>query len=232
MIVGDKKFYVMNKKSDEIGEISIFGDIGDSWWSEGVTAKQFKKDLDSLGNVKTLNVEVNSPGGSFFEGLAIYNMLKNHTATKKMTVLGLAASAASTIIMAGDTISMSEDAYIMIHNARMMAMGDKAEMAKASEELKKFDTTIANIYSKKTGLSEEELLQMMEEETWMNGKDAKDKGFIDDLTDAKKAAAHFSPDKFKNTPNKLILANKTSNIAGSIIDVYQEELSLLKRRVL
>jgi len=229
--MGDK-YYVMNKKSDDEGNISIFGDIGDSWWSEGVTAKDFKKDLESLGNVKVLNIDINSPGGSFFEGLAIYNMLKNHTATKKMVVLGLAASAASTIAMAGDEISMSEDAYIMIHNARMMAGGDKNDMLKASEELSKFDKTIANIYAKKTGKTEEELLNLMADETWMNGKDAMDMGFIDKLTEAKKAAAHFDPKQFKNTPNKLIQAGRVVSTAGSIIDMYHEELSLIKRRVL
>jgi ATP-dependent Clp protease protease subunit len=232
------KYYTINKKSSTEASISIFGDIGDSFWSEGVSAKDFKKELDALGDIKVLNIDINSPGGSFFEGLAIYNILQRHTATKNVTVLGLAASAASTIAMVGDKISISEDAYIMIHNAQTFAGGDKREMRKIADELDKFDNTIANIYAKKTKKDEKELHDMMDAETWLDGRTALAEGFVDEVTEAKKVAARyildatnrFSVEAFKNTPKELLKASYT-NGASDLINLYQEEVNLIKRRV-
>lgn len=225
-------YYTMNKK-DKTGSLSIFAEIGKDWWGDGTTveAQQFKKDLDNLGEIDTLNIDINSPGGSFFEGLAIYNILKRTKATKNVTILGLAASAASTIAMVGDTVSMSEDSYIMIHNAHSMTWGDAREMEKVANELKQFDGTIANIYAKKTGMGEEEIRELMNNETWMNGAECKEKGFCDEVTDAKEVAACFKLDKFKNAPKNLAVTTPEPEPKAMGDDIYAMSLDILKRRI-
>jgi hypothetical protein len=106
--------------------IRIFGDIGESWWGDSVSAAQFAKDLDEIGPVGTLNLRVNSPGGDMFDGVAIFNTLRNHEARKVIHVDGLAASAASVIAMAGDEVVMGTGTQLMIHNAWSFMVGDAA----------------------------------------------------------------------------------------------------------
>jgi ATP-dependent Clp protease protease subunit len=229
-----KTWYTMTlnakKKKATICILDVIGE--DFWTGAGVTAKSFKKDLDGLeDDVEEIDVEINSPGGSFFDGLAIYNMLLNHKATVNVFIQGLAASAASTIAMAGDTISMSENAYIMIHNAMSYARGNSKALRKTADQLDQFDKTIANMYSKKTKKDEKELLEMMDAETWMDGKTALEMGFVDEVTEAQKIAACFDfATNFLNTPKDLLPTEVTNNGSGAIIDVYTQELDLIKRR--
>jgi ATP-dependent protease ClpP protease subunit len=227
----------MNKATKKKATICILDTIGEDWWTGGgITAKSFKKDLDALGDeLEEIDVEINSPGGSFFDGLAIYNMLLSHTATKNVFIQGIAASAASTIAMVGDTISMPENAYIMIHNAMSYARGNSKALRKTADQLDQFDKTIANMYSKKTKKSEEELLTLMDAETWMDGKTALEMGFITEVTETSKIAACFEwNSNFKNTPKELLPEAKSpsgDDPSGAIIDMYTQQLQLIQRRV-
>src|SRR6185369_10879333 len=120
--------YRMLAKGKDNAEIYLYGVIGGDWFGEGVTAKQFADDLKKLGNVKTIDLRINSEGGSVFDGKAMYSLLNEHPAKVVTHIDGLAASAASFLAMAGDEIEIAEGAFVMIHNAYTIAMGDAREL--------------------------------------------------------------------------------------------------------
>ena len=147
------KYWEMSKTQDNIGEISIYGEIV----SEEISATSFKDDLDDLGDVKTINLHINSPGGSVFEGIAIHNMLKMHKAKINVYVDGLAASIASVIAMSGDTIFMPENSMLMIHNPWTVAMGNSKELRKQADDLDRIAQMSVKTYlSKSNGKIDEE----------------------------------------------------------------------------
>lgn len=182
-----KKFWNF-KAADKRAELQLYGDISDaSWWGDEITPKQFKADLDALGDISELDIYINSGGGDVFAGFAIYNMLKRHAATKTVYVDGLAASIASVIAMVGDKIVMPENAMMMIHNAWTIAIGNKAEIRKIADEMERIDGQIEQIYADRTG--NDDIASLMEAETWMTGAEAVEKGFADELEPNKKIAA-------------------------------------------
>lgn len=170
-------------------KISVRGPIIDSddqWiydWFE-VEATSPKKVIDLINQAKNnedLEVEINSGGGSVFAGSEIYTTLKSYSGKVTTKVVGLAASAASVIAMAGDKIEISPTGQIMIHNASGGFGGDYRDMEKGAEILKNVNATISNAYSLKTGLSNEELLEMMNKETWLTPQQALEKKFVDEI---------------------------------------------------
>lgn len=169
-------------KEDD-SNINIYGEVGEGWDGTGITSRLVSAILrKNKGNAVTVNI--NSPGGSFFEGISIYNLLRSHDAEVKVNVIGLAASAASIIAMAGDEVRVGENAFIMIHNAWTVAFGNKNDMLEVSQTLAKFDEAIIAMYEARTGISHEELVKMMDAETWMNGSESVDMGFADDFLDS------------------------------------------------
>ena len=121
---------------------------------------------------KDITVNINSGGGDFFAGLAIYNMLNEYEGNVKVRVLGMAASAASVIAMAGDDIEIGEEAFLMIHNAWTIAIGNKNGMQEVADMLSKFDESMKSLYAKKTGIEDKKIAKMMDDETWISGKEA------------------------------------------------------------
>ena len=163
--------------ADNDNSISIYEPIGEDWWTgEGVTAKRISAALRSIGE-KDVQVNINSPGGDLFEGVAIYNLLRTHKGKVTVNVLGIAASAASVIAMAGDEILMGDGAFLMIHNAWAYAVGNRHDMLEASERLEPFDMAMADVYSQRSGISKDEIVSMMDKETWINSHDAVEDGF-------------------------------------------------------
>lgn len=160
--------------------ISIYDSIGESWDGEGVTAKRISGALRSIG-ARDVVVNVNSPGGDFFEGVAIYNMLREHKAKVTVRVMGLAASAASIIAMAGDEILMGDGAFLMVHNAWAVAIGNRHDMADAAERLAPFDAAMAQVYASRAGISVAEAALLMDKETWINATQAVEDGFATGL---------------------------------------------------
>jgi ATP-dependent Clp protease, protease subunit len=161
--------------------ISIYDQIGlDPWSGEGVTAKRIGGALRSIG-AKDVTVNVNSPGGDFFEGVAIYNLLKDHPGKVTVRVMGLAASAASVIAMAGDEVLMGDGAFLMIHNAWAVAVGNRNDMRQAADLLEPFDGAMAQVYSAKTGMKLDEVTRMMDAESWIGADQAVDLGFATGL---------------------------------------------------
>lgn len=171
-----------------MAKIKIAGVIipnGDKWIYDwfGVDATCVK-DVDSvISSLKgeEVEIDISSGGGDVFAGSDIFTILKSYRGRKTVNITSIAASAASVIAMAGDVVNISPTAQIMIHNVACRASGDYRDMAHQSEVLKNYNTSIANAYRLKTKLSEEELLEMMNKETWLTAQQAKEKGFADNI---------------------------------------------------
>lgn len=160
--------------------ISILDPIGEGLFSEGVTAKRIAAALRAIGG-KDVVVNVNSPGGDVFEGLAIYNLLREYEGQVTVKVLGLAASAASVIAMAGDRIEVGRAAFLMIHNTWVMAVGDRHALRATADWIEQFDQSLVSIYGARTSMEAKALGSMLDDETWIGGEKAVDMGFADDL---------------------------------------------------
>lgn len=161
--------------------ISVFDVIGTDWWTgEGVTAKRIAGALRSIG-AGPVTVNINSPGGDMFEGMAIYNLLREHDGEVTVKVLGLAASAASVIAMAGDTVQIARAGFLMIHNCWVMAVGNRHDLQATADTLAPFDAAMADIYAARTGRPVVEMQKLMDAESWIGGSAAIDGGFADEL---------------------------------------------------
>lgn len=172
--------------------------------SPGMVAKELTN-----ANGEDLIVSINSPGGYVHEGSEIYTALKNYPGHVEVQIVGLAASAASFIAMAGDKVRISPTAQIMIHNASMWNGGDHRGMEKAAEMLRTTDRAIVNAYVIKSGKSEEELLNMMEEETWMGAQQALENNFVDEIM-------------FMENPIKMTASSSVSTmIPQKVIDGFR-----------
>lgn len=158
-------------------EISIYEEIG----GFGITAKQFTEDLKALGDVSHINLRIHSPGGDVFEGIAIYNLLRNHPADITVYIDGVAASMASVVAMAGDRVVMPENAMMMIHKPWGISGGNAGDMRDYADLLDKVETVLIPAYARKTGKSAQEIATMLEDETWMDGKECLKHGFADEL---------------------------------------------------
>lgn len=176
------------------GELSIYGPIGadgdlGSWLFDEVTPAQFKQELDDLGNIQTLNVTINSPGGDVFAGQAIHSMLARHPATVNVIIDGLAASIASLVAMAGDVVTMPKNAMLMVHDPFSVAMGNARAFRKLADTLDTVRESMIAAYQGKTGLPHDELVALMEAETWLTAEDAVGRGFADEIEATKSIAA-------------------------------------------
>ncbi|QOX78739.1 phage major capsid protein [Trichlorobacter lovleyi] len=201
----EKKFYSIKAMAEtDTAEIFIYEQIGEDWWTgEGVTAKNFCKEVAAL-NVRQIDLHINSPGGSVFDGQAIYNALKRHPACVTTYVDGIAASIASVIALAGDTVIMAPNSLYMIHNPWGLAQGSADEMRKYADLLDKVRDTIVSVYREKCGLSDEGIIALMDAETWMSAEEAQAFGFVDEIGTELKLAAlagfDFKAMGFKKAP--------------------------------
>ena len=183
-------------KNEETSETELYfeGPISSStWYGDELTPTLFKDELNKHpGN---LTVWISSPGGDVFAASQIYTMLKNHKGRITVKIDSLAASAASVVAMAGDTTWISPTGMLMIHNPATIAMGNKAEMEKAITLLDEVKESIINAYEEKTHLSRSKIAKMMDEETWINAKKAKQLGFVDGILFSKKETEEKESDK-------------------------------------
>ncbi|EAN9130112.1 Clp protease ClpP [Salmonella enterica] len=163
--------------------ISVFDVIGQDYWGEGVTAKRIAGALRAM-NGADVTVNINSPGGDMFEGQAIYNLLREYQGKVTVKVLGIAASAASVIAMAGDDIQIGRGAFLMIHNCWVVAMGNRHDFAELSASLEPFDNAMADIYAARSGLDMATVQKLMDAESYIGGSDAVEKGLADSLLSA------------------------------------------------
>jgi ATP-dependent protease ClpP protease subunit len=158
-----------------------YQDVYDWFGMDATSPRKVSNDMGQVILGERLDVEINSGGGEMFAGSEIYSLLKNYAGNVNVQIVGLAASAASVIAMAGDSIFMAPTAQLMIHNVQSRAAGDYRDMEQSAELLKNLNTSIANAYQLKTGMDQQALLDLMDQETWMNAQQAKDKGFVDGI---------------------------------------------------
>ena len=199
----NQSWYSIKAKANDTAEISIYDEIG--FW--GVSAASFAQDLKDCGNnIKQINLHIHSPGGDVFDGIAIYNLLKNHPANVTVYIDGLAASMASVIAMAGNEVIMPENAMMMIHKPWGIQGGDAEDMRKYADLLDKVENTLIPAYANKTGKTPEELAEMLSAETWLNGKECVEQGFADKLAEPLVAMASIKSRKledFEKMPNEI-----------------------------
>lgn len=171
--------------------IDVMDVIGETWDGYGITGRRVGALLRSAGDREVV-VNINSPGGDVFEGLAIYNLLRGHKADVTVRIVGLAASAASVIAMAGDRVEIARAGFLMIHNTWVFAIGDRHDLGTVAGQLGAFDEVMAELYSLRTGIDAAEIGQMMDRETWISGKTCIAQGFADELLPADQITASES----------------------------------------
>lgn len=216
-----KKYWEFKNKTDIESDLYLYSEI-DSWGDGEYahSAKSFKNELDTLGDIKALNIYINSPGGDVFEGVSISNMLKRMNCVKNIYIDGLAASIASVIAMAGDKVIMPSNSMMMIHNAWTFTQGNSNDLRKLADDLDKMDVSIRQSYLEKSKgkISEEKLIELMNEETWLTAEECLEYGLCDEIIEAKKIAAKLDKQAFKN------YKNVPENLKGSFF-VTQNEMS-------
>jgi ATP-dependent Clp endopeptidase proteolytic subunit ClpP len=191
---------------DEGAELLIYDEIG----AYGVSAKSFLADLGALDSNAPLDLRLNSPGGSVFDAVAIYNALQRHEGTVTVTIDGIAASAASYIAMAGDTVVMPENTFLMIHDPSGMVMGNAGDMRSMAEALDKIAGSLVRGYAAKSGRPDEGIAALMAAETWLDAADALELGLADKVIEPVRIAASFDITRFRNAPADLVEAVEKS----------------------
>lgn len=206
-----KKFWECKQSANQNeAEVFIFGEIVSFKWDDtDTTAASFQKDLKELGEVSQINLHINSPGGSVFEGIAIGNMLRQHKARVVAHVDALAASIASVIVASCDEVIMPENSMLMIHNPWTISMGNAKELRKQADDLDKIAESSVVTYLAKAGekLTEEKIKQIMDEETWMSAQEAYNYGLCDVVESANQVAASISQklfETYQKVPEKLL----------------------------
>lgn len=188
---------VRNDAGDE-ATILIYDEIG--YW--GIQAADFIRQLAEL-TASTINVRINSPGGGVFEGIAIYNAIRQHSAHIIVHVDALAASIASLIAMAGDEVKIAKNAYLMIHEPWTITMGNASQLRRDADLLDKFGDTILGAYVAQSGQDAEEIRQLMRDESWVNADEALELGLVDEVVDTSEVKATFDLSVFQHAPAAL-----------------------------
>ena len=194
-----KEWYNIKNKSSEVADVYLFNDIG----TFGVTAQNFIDEIKEYEDTE-LNIHINSLGGEVFEGMAIYSIIQRRKAKTTVYIEGIAASIASVIALAADEVIMSENSLLMIHNAWGGTQGEAKDMRKQAKILDKITNEIAEVYVKKSGIPYNEVIRMMDEETWLTAEEAVALGLVDSISEPIKVAAKYDVSKYKNITNKKV----------------------------
>lgn len=229
-----RSWYRIKNQSGDVAEIYIYDEIGE--W--GITAVDFIKDLKKI-KADVIAVYINSPGGSVFDGFAIYNAILREREAGKIIetyIDGIAASIASVIALAGQQVSIARNGMFMIHNVTGMTWGTSKDHEKTAELLEKIEDQIADVYAQKTGIELKEIHKMMDEETWLTATEAQQKGFVDTIIREMKASAFLNPDghvwkDFRNIPKEINVQTKGEipmNKLLSLLGVESEDAAVEK----
>ena len=225
--------FVDNEDQEE-ADLFIYGDIVDfSWWEDDVSANDIRKKLNET-NAKTINVHINSLGGDTFTGVAIYNLLKAKSKTAKIItyVDAIAASAASIIAMAGDKIVMPCNTLMMIHNCWTFGIGNANELRKTASDMDKIMDAVVQCYLSKIKITEEELRNLLDEETYLTAQEAFEKGFCDEVLELTEDEKEIHPNALsslvnivKNSKEKSKVISETNLIVSKVIESKNKEES-------
>lgn len=217
------KWLSVSMQSDKVAKIKIHGVIGGGFFEDGVTDAQVEADLEAIKEIKanTIEVDLDSLGGSVKHGMKIYNLLKSNNAKVVVNITGWCASMGTVISQAGDEIRMVDNSFFLIHEARTFSIGTSSQLESDAKFLKEINNQIANIYAKRTGKSSKEMLDLMavnggEGEFW-NAKKAKQLGFVDTIykpENQSKAAALLTDEQLNQfkIKAKINLNNQTMKI--------------------
>jgi ATP-dependent Clp protease protease subunit len=233
-----KRFFNFSNANGTL-TLDMYDYIGADMFGEGITEGMVSNALKSSDS-KSVTLNINSPGGDAFAGVAIRNVLAQSNKKVNVNVVGLAASAASIIAMAGDTITMHSGSVMMIHPAQALAMGDATDMRKMADTLDTVTESIADVYTAKTGLSKDTVMDMMNAETWMSADEAVSKGFATTVSKEKAAVKNsFDLKAFRNAPVELtpepeVIAETIEEvIAEPVVDklkLYALQLEINRRK--
>ena len=220
-------------------DIYIYGDIYDSWWDdESNSAISLKDKLLELGDISEINLHINSLGGDVFEGIAMFNLLKQHKANVKVYIDGVAASIASVIAMAGDTIYMPKNSMMMIHNCWSYACGNSKEFRKLADDLDKIMESSIESYMSKINITKEELKELLDNESWLTAQECFDMGFADELLpmsdDIEESASKSIMDLVKENQNlKMQIKQeiKDEDDETEVVDVSEDSIEKIANRV-
>jgi ATP-dependent Clp protease, protease subunit len=229
----DKKpSFQLKSKGKKSAELTIYGSIGEDIWSDtGITAKKVIDAIKDFGEIENLDVRINSMGGDVFEGVTIYNRLKQMKANITVYVDGLAASIASIIAMAGDEIILSEGSLMMVHSPMTFAYGNQREFQNKIEILDTIEEEMLGIYSRRTGMPRSEIRNLLHSETWLNAQEALESGFATSISEEESIAACSDKDllkfskMYKNCPKDKIITdskvikNKLKNSIKNVEDL-------------
>jgi len=204
------KWYEIKNEASALTDVYIFNDIG----TFGITAQKFVDDIKGLDG-RDITLHINSVGGEVFEGMAMHSIIKNRKGKTTAYIEGIAASIATVVALAADEVVMSENSLFMIHNAWGSIQGDANEMMKQAQVLEKISNEIAEVYVKKTGRYYDEIMDLMDNETWMTAEEAFEYGFIDRISDAIKVAAKADVSQYKNMTNEKVNKILNSNLKSS-----------------
>lgn len=211
----------LKNEDGQTPELYIYDAIGPEW-AGMISADMVLSKLEELKDASEIIVRLNSPGGDVFEGFAIHNALRRHKAKIIIEVDALAASIASVIAMAGDTIRIAENAMMMIHNSWTIALGNKLELAKVVDLLAKIDDTIVDSYAARTGMDRDELVEMMDAETWMKSDEALEMGFADERGAALQVKGKVEAGLFRNAPKDLVADGQPCRFGQAAAAVLRE----------
>ena len=182
--------------AEQSNSITMYGVIGDSYssyYGEGVTLSRVDAALRSIGD-NEVDVYINSPGGDMFEGIAIYNRLREHPKKVTVKVIGLAASAASIIAMAGEERLIAKSAFLMIHNCWSYFVGNRHELRSIADQLEEFDTSMRDVYIDTSGTPEKDIEEMMDREAYLSGRSSVDKSFMTGYLSADEITTEATPE--------------------------------------
>lgn len=218
-------YRIVARSGSNSADLFIYDDIGEGWFG-GISANQVVADLKALGAVDTLNVRINSAGGSVFEGLAIYNAIDRNPARVVTHVDGIAASIASIIAMAGAEILIASNAMMMVHNPAGIALGTAEDMRRTADLLDTVRGTLVDTYVRRTGNDAGKVSAWMDEETWFTASAARDAGLVDAITEPLQLAASGDLSRFKNVPATI----KAKQAVAPTLQMREARLSEMLRR--
>ena len=218
-------------RGESSAELILYADIGDGMFG-GISAKEFSDQLSAIGDVKNLDIRMNSAGGDVFDGITIANRIQQHTANVRVFVDGLAASIASVIAASANEVIVYNSSTIMIHKPWTITGGDADKLKSIIARLDTAEGQLTAIYARKTGLDESHIKRLLKAETWMTGEEAVNLGFADrmdsDMPQALAAAIkpNFDATWFAHAPKQTI---SNSELSETICRAKAQSVSLLSR---
>jgi len=219
------KFY-NSEKENESHRIEIFGEIGESWFDEGITIQSIANSLKNAQQ-KPLDIIINSLGGDVDTAFAVHDILKAYKPKKTVDIIGMTASSATIIAMAGDEVRMSKNALGLIHNASTITMGNAEEHRKTMEDLEKVDSIIVGIYRAKSGKPKSAFYEAMEKEQWLTAQEMKDLGLIDKIIEPRDISNSVI-EKINNSNLPKIINENSFDMTKELKEFFDKAIADIK----